>query len=786
MSEMMKKIIVRYWLALISFLTLAAFSTMAQPLNVGIITDASVEPFSAISHQLQIELDALTGMKNKYVTGPIHTDWNRVGIEENLKRFLNDPEIDVVVTLGILSHDVAFQMADLSKPVISANLLDGEWEMASGEREIRDSLSRHERVTLPGSLKSDMLDFHRIFGFNHLSVIIPSGLSPHIAGLEAYLLAATDDFAISFVAVNKNGKFINSLPSGTDAVMVLPFVFQGASGYKELYSGLNEEGIPSLAMAGTDALDLGATLTYNQPATFRQLSRLLAIRVLKSAREMNSAFNSEPVYSGQRVPVVNMESLRKTGRFPEWKMLENAVLLNPSKIPGEELTLHQAIAIALENNLGNKITDQDLLMAQKDVRIARSNLLPQVELSGNAIQLSENLVESSMGQRGEFTVTGSLTLKQVIYSESAWANVALKELMAETTKQSGRQVTLDLVLDVSGVYITLLFARNNVDIRNENIHATMKNLELAKARAEIGEGPVSDVNRWVSELNIVKMELNDAEAGYRSAMYRLNELLDKPVGDPVSLPDAADIAETIINHQSVLDALFSRDPLSDQYADFLVEEMMSHAPELQQLSLAGEMIDRQKSMQIRKMYLPEVALIGNADQAFVREGVIRNPQLPVPPPPDDITWNLGLRVSIPLFEGGRKRAEIEKAAIGQEKIAWQRKDLLNKMEAGIRTNVQFLKASYRELELSEAAAKAAGENFQAVQDAYVQGMANAAQVADAQSVMVRTRTMAMGSKYQYLLDYVKTERLQGRFLFLEDDMEKSLYINRLLEGLRTE
>ncbi len=786
MSEMMKKIIVRYWLALISFLTLAAFSTMAQPLNVGIITDASVEPFSAISHQLQIELDALTGMENKYVTGPIHTDWNRVGIEENLKRFLNDPGIDVVVTLGILSHDVAFQMPDLSKPVISANLLDGEWEMASGEREIRDSLSRHERVTLPGSLKSDMLDFHRIFGFNHLSVIIPSGLSPHIAGLEAYLLAATDDFAISFVAFDKNGKLINSLSSGTDAVMVLPFVLQGASGYKELYSGLNEEGIPSLAMAGTDALDLGATLTYNQPATFRQLSRLLAIRVLKSAREMNSAFNSEPVYSGQRVPVVNMESLRKTGRFPEWKMLENAVLLNPSKIPGEELTLHQAIAIALENNLGNKITDQDLLMAQKDVRIARSNLLPQVELSGNAIQLSENLVESSMGQRGEFTVTGSLTLKQVIYSESAWANVALKELMAETTKQSGRQVTLDLVLDVSGVYITLLFARNNVDIRNENIHATMKNLELAKARAEIGEGPVSDVNRWVSELNIGKMELNDAEAGYRSAMYRLNELLDKPVGDPVSLPDAADIAETIINHQSVLDALFSRDPLSDQYADFLVEEMMSHAPELQQLSLAGEMIDRQKSMQIRKMYLPEVALIGNADQAFVREGVIRNPQLPVPPPPDDITWNLGLRVSIPLFEGGRKRAEIEKAAIGQEKIAWQRKDLLNKMEAGIRTNVQFLKASYRELELSEAAAKAAGENFQAVQDAYVHGMANAAQVADAQSVMVRTRTMAMGSKYQYLLDYVKTERLQGRFLFLEDDMEKSLYINRLLEGLRTE
>jgi hypothetical protein len=46
--------------------------------------------------------------------------------------------------------------------------------------------------------------------------------------------------------------------------------------------------------------------------------------------------------------------------------------------------------------------------------------------------------------------------------------------------------------------------------------------------------------------------------------------------------------------------------------------------------------------------------------------------------------------------------------------------------------------------------------------------------------------MAMGSKYQYLLDYIKTERLQGRFLFLEDELEKSLYVSRLLNSLKSE
>ncbi len=42
-------------------------------------------------------------------------------------------------------------------------------------------------------------------------------------------------------------------------------------------------------------------------------------------------------------------------RFPNWSVLENAVLLNVDKMSGEELTLHQAIALALENSLQGKI-----------------------------------------------------------------------------------------------------------------------------------------------------------------------------------------------------------------------------------------------------------------------------------------------------------------------------------------------------------------------------------------------------------------------------------------------
>jgi outer membrane protein TolC len=775
-------IVLNYFLILLIF----PLAVYAQPVKVGIVTDASGSEFDLLTRQVKSEIEALTNAGDGALFKELSANWQSEKVNGNLQTFLNDPEVDIIVTLGLLSSEAAARLTDYTKPVIAATVLDPVLQNLPQKADKSTGVPNFAWIESLIRLKSDMHSFARIFESEHLAVIIPRELYSEFQILTTYLKADENTFDVSFVPVEKNENPVEQLPAGTDAAMVFPLVQHSTAATGAIFSSLNEKGIPSLAVNGAAYLDQGATITFTPQFTYQQLARQVAVRVLKASEGAALGDVSSMTENPERTPIVNMESLRLTERFPKWSDLANAVLLNVVKIPGEELTLHQAIALALENNLQGKIIDQDLLMAEKDIRIAKANVLPQVEVSGMGVQLSENLVESSMGQRGEFTVTGSVSLKQVIYSEAAYANIALKKLMAESTKQGNRQTTLDIVLDVSQAYIFLLFAKNNLQIKNENVSATLQNLELAKAKEKSGEGSVSDVNRWISELNLGRMDLNDAEAGYKAAMYRINELLNQPVGNTIATPDSADIGETVIHNQQILDSWFNNPNLTEKYTDFLIDEMLAHSPELQQLATAGEMIDRQKSMKIRQMYLPEVALIGSADQAFVREGVIRNPQLPIPPPPDNITWNLGLRVSIPIFEGGRKRNEMQRAIIEQDKIAWQKDDLLNKMETGIRSNVQFLQASWREMELSENAARAAEENFYTTQDAYAQGMINVAQLTDAQNVMIRTRQMALGSSYQYLLDYIKTERLQGKFSFLDDETERKLYADRLLNYLTKE
>jgi len=772
----------RFIKAVVMLLILPTVLQAQAPLKIGIAKDAATGEIEMLAEAVKSEIEALAQARGGVVFKEMNAGWQPEKVDENLRELLNDPETDIVIALGFLSSEAAAQLPAYPKPVIAATLLDRDLQGLTLQPDSATGIANFSYIPSMIRLGKDMRTFYDMFAFSHLAVLIPEPLYANFQPLRTFLNQAGQDIDLTFVPVGSDTQnVLSEIPATVDAAMVFPMVQNSPAETEALFTALNNRQIPSLAVSGPGDLELGASVTFTPQFTLVQMAREVALRVLKVSEGTNLSEIPVTRNGKKRAAVINMESLRQTNKFPKkWQQLENAVLMNVEKIPGETMELRQAIAQALENNLKGKITDQDLLMAQKDVRIAKSNVLPQVEVSGSAVQLSPNLARASMGQKGEFTVTGSASLKQVIYSEAAFANIALKKLAAEYEQQSNRQTLLDIVSEVSGAYISLLFAKNNLQIKNENVYATLQNLEMAKAKEQTGEGGVSDVNRWTTELSISKMELNDAQAGYKAAMYNLNEMLNQPIDNTIATPDSSEIDKTIVPDQDILALYFSNPNLTEKYAGFLIEEMQTWSPELQQLLTAGEMVDRKKSMQIRQLFVPEVALFGGADQAFVREGIQKTPNLPVPSPPNDITWNLGVRMSLPIFEGGRKKAEVQRATIEQEKIAWQKDDLLNNMEKGLRSNVQLLKASYNELELSQQAARAAEDNYNVVQDAYAQGVATVVQLIDAQNVMIRTKHMAASAYYQYILDYVKTERLQGRFTFLTDETEQQEYFNRLI------
>lgn len=118
-----------------------------------------------------------------------------------------------------------------------------------------------------------MHSFVRIFESCNFTVIIPRKLYSEFQILTSYLKADENTFGVLFVPVEENENPLEQLPAGTEAVMVFPLVQHSAAETKAIFTGLNEQDIPSLSANGAAYLEHGATITFTPQFTFQQLSR---------------------------------------------------------------------------------------------------------------------------------------------------------------------------------------------------------------------------------------------------------------------------------------------------------------------------------------------------------------------------------------------------------------------------------------------------------------------------------------------------------------------------------
>ena len=84
------------------------------------------------------------------------------------------------------------------------------------------------------------------------------------------------------------------------------------------------------------------------------------------------------------------------------------------------------------------------------------------------------------------------------------------------------------MLDIANAYLGILQASALLELRNENVGVTRKNLDIAEAKEQVGFSGTADVYRFQSELARNNTDLNTAQAQFRQARFFLNSLLNRP------------------------------------------------------------------------------------------------------------------------------------------------------------------------------------------------------------------------------------------------------------------
>jgi outer membrane protein TolC len=759
-------------------LSLLSLSAQARDIRVAVVSDGPVARVKLTPEVLEREIANVAGPglgivlpADKRFAG----DYSLDGAAAVFERALADPDVDVVVTLGILTSQQAARRTSLPKPVIAPLVID---PILQGYPLKEGRSGRHNLTYVADfqSVATEVRAFHDIVGFRHMVALVDDSLMaalPALAG-KATELAKVLNVRIDLVRVNSDVQAaLASIPEGVDAVYVTPLRFNESQG-RELARGLAQRKLPSFSVTGRSDVEAGLLMTTGgAERDTERLARRLAIMVQRIAQGEDPATFDVAFPTSQRL-VINMQVAREIGFSPRWQYLADAEQLHAEPDGAQPLTLIDAMRAALDANPALAASRERLGSAEDDVRIARSELLPSLSASAARTRIDED--RASPLTQAEDTTSAGLGFSQLIYSERAWAGYSIAKSLGAAQEQSQRADELDTLTNAAVAYLNVLRAKSLEDVRRRNAENTRKNLEISRVREEVGLAGRSDYLRWVAQLARDKQTLLAAESSRRQAETEMLRILHRPASQPFSTVETG-IDDPLTLVSSPRSQAFLDTPAKwAVFMEYAVHTALENAPEIKQASSVLEARQRALASAGRAFYLPDLALVSSGSKFTDKSGA---GSLSIPGAPDDESWSVSLQATLPLLTGGQRGAERSQARHEVRASEADRLAAMDAIEARTRLVLHQTASSWPAIDLSREAQAAADENLANVTDAYARGAVSVTDLIDAQETALLNGLSATDAKYGFMTDFINVLRSMGEFEILLDPASREAWYSRV-------
>ena len=759
-------------------LLLLLFFLLLHPLdaqmsvNIGLINDTKPDNVLEAKYEKKLQEEIMLLLQHRYeVNFSIYYYSTSNGIDIASSFSNAYAENDVVISVGPNTSSYAISLKSYPKPTIASIVLDAELQGLQKTLAGTSGIENFTYLESPFDMARDLNLLYSIYPFDHLEVITEKGSvggSPFVKQLFAKYLQGKD-VAIDHIFYSDNiDEHLTDVADKKVAVYALPYFGKDSNRVKEVFQTVNKRKVPSAAFFGEQYLDAGALTGYKTQDNLQKIPRRTALTVMKILEGQLAKDLSVEVQTFGEDLIINMETARQIGTYPSFDIMSEATLINLENIKTDnKLTLQQAIAQALQNNLTIKIEQADVSIAATEIGIAKADLLPQVDVS-TSLSLTDPLTTfSRQGAQGRANWILSGGVSQVIFAEPILANVAIQKMLKESEEEQLLQAQLDVVIDVTNAYMNILFAKSNLNIQQQNVERNKENYNISKAKEAIGYTGASDINRWEAELANANIELNNAFAGLRQAKFQLNQILNRPINEAIEITEAT-IAESMLIFSDERMIYINDYGSLDKFSNFLVAYAKDNLPELAQIDLGLRVQERLQLSRERALYLPSVALSGSANRTLGRFNIPEG----LPEVDKATTWDIGLGVSYPIFQGNSRKKIVEQSKLSVIQLKDTRKNAENQLEFLIRANLENVGASFSRMSLAQTAATASLKNYQIVQDAYSAGQSNITTLIDAQNNSLATELQSNNAVYTFIQDFLNLERSIGYFNFLATTAEK--------------
>ena len=702
-------------------------------------------------------------------------DGTPASAREALEQALALPNVELVIASGPLGSLEASRLSSRSHPVIGAWILDTSFQnvpMVDGT----SGISNFTYVTTGDMVSADLEALDRVLDYEHLAVLGSRQFVESLPG-EDELPADYMGRGLTFVIADYTPEgTLARIPAETDAVYLLPMVEMTRPEIVAVLDGLAERGVPVLSMFGEPDVRAGALVGVAPGDWSRRIHRRVALAASRIMAGEDAADLPVTMMRGGQL-FLNMATAKRVGVSPPFEVTIEAVTVADLLPPGtERVDLSEVMARVQAQNRDIASAEAAVAAGAEQVGVAKGELLPQIGIGLDGFLIDKDSAEF-FPTASERTFSGGASLTQLIWSDRAWAGYSIEKHLQDSRVGELNQVRLDVGLEGASAYVEVLRAQTLLEIQRQNLTFSRSNLERAKVRVAVGDANRSELYRWQSKISIEQTQVMNAAVTRRLALYELNRVLFLPLEERLELVDS-----TIDDQfQVVVDPRVDRyieDPTSlDILRYFLVEKGLANSPELQQFDASLLAAERAHTAATRSFWSPDIGLSGAVDHVFSRGG--EGSTIDDPMVPDDTSWNVGVFLSLPLFEGGARFSETRRTTQESYRLRRDREATAQRIDQNVRSATFQVAASRLAIDLARKAAEAAELNLALVADNYTLGRVSLVDLLDAQTNALNTKLAVAEAVNDYLLDLMRVERAVGRFMFFVSAEDREAWIEEL-------
>ncbi|MBR6759845.1 MAG: TolC family protein [Alistipes sp.] len=415
---------------------------------------------------------------------------------------------------------------------------------------------------------------------------------------------------------------------------------------------------------------------------------------------------------------------------------------NSEAVKGAEpvvLTLEQALEIALSENPTVQVADKTIEVKKYAKKGTYASLWPEISASATYQRYIKKQTFHIMGQTMEVgtanNYSGGLSAAMPVVNAQLWKSLKLSAMDVELAVEQARSSRIDMIEQVSKAFYQVLLAKDSYDVYKRVYDNAVENHKIVEMRYKAGQ--VSEYDYIRSQVSVANAEPNvfNAENSIVLALWQLKALLGMDLNVDI------DCAGRLADYESALTAQIEMGDLRNNST-------------MQQLDIQERMLEQALKVK-RAANIPSLALSVNYNFTAMDETYKFS----------QYHWNpysvAVLNLSIPIFSGGKRRAEINQAKLDLANIELQRENAERQLHTAMMSYYSNMQTNVKQYYASSQTISQAKRGYDIAVKRYEVGGGTLVDIDNSQLAYTQAELSRSAAIYDYLVNLASMDKLVG-------------------------